>query len=43
MKPLVLKVIKNGNIYTSERDKETGFIRVLRYKIKNWEQIKRDT
>lgn len=43
MKRLVLKVIKNGNIYTYQREKETGYIRVIRYKIKNWEQIKRDT
>jgi hypothetical protein len=40
MKPLILEVIKNSNIYTYEREKETGYIRVLRYKIKNWEQIK---
>jgi hypothetical protein len=38
--PLPSRLIKNGCIYRTERDQETGYIKVIRYKIKNWEQIK---
>lgn len=34
------KLIKNGHIYTHNRDSVTGYIQIKRYKIKNWEQIK---
>lgn len=40
IKPLVPEVIKNGFIYTYEISKESGYIRVKRYKIKNWNQIR---
>lgn len=40
IKPLLLEVIKKGYIYTYEISKETGYIKVKRYKIKNWEQIR---
>jgi hypothetical protein len=40
IKPLVLEVIKKGFIYTYEVSKESGYIRVKRYKIKNWEIIR---
>lgn len=32
-------IIKNGSLYTVERDKETELLTIKRYKIKNWEQI----
>jgi len=34
------KLIKNGYIYTHNRDSVTGYIQIKRYKIKNWEHIK---
>ena len=36
----LIHVIKHGFLYTQEIDKETGFIQVKKYKIKNWEKIK---
>lgn len=33
-------IIKNGNIYRVTHDPDTGYYKVKRYKIKNWEQIK---
>jgi len=33
-------VIKNGSIYKTEYDQETGYAKIKRYKIKNWEKIK---
>lgn len=41
IKPLLLEVIRKGYIYTYEISKETGYIKVKRYKIKNWEQIRK--
>jgi hypothetical protein len=41
IKPLVLDVIKKGFIYTRETSKESGYIKVKRYKIKNWEMIRK--
>jgi len=38
--PLPPSIIRNGYMYRIERDQETGYIKVIRYKIKNWEQIK---
>ena len=32
--------IKNGYLYRVERDEETDYQKIKRYKIKNWEQIK---
>jgi hypothetical protein len=37
------KVIMNGHIYTIERDPETDYSLVKRYKIKNWDKIKAGT
>jgi hypothetical protein len=34
------KLIKNGYIYTYNRDSVTGYIQILLYRIKNWEQIR---
>jgi hypothetical protein len=33
-------VIKNGCVYITERDEESGYLKIKRYKIKNWEQIR---
>ena len=38
--PVHPSVIKNGYIYQREFDAETGYIKIKRYKIKNWDQIK---
>ena len=35
------RVIKNGCIYTSRTDPDTGYYLVERYAIKNWDQIKK--
>jgi hypothetical protein len=34
------RVIKNGCIYTFQADPDTGYYKVERYRIKNWDQIK---
>ena len=34
------QIIKNGCVYRMVRDEETGYIKIKRYKIKNWEQIR---
>jgi len=39
--PLPSRLIRNGCIYRIEPDRDTGYIKVKRYKIKNWEQIKK--
>ena len=36
------KVLKNGHLYTTVYESETGYISVKRYKIKNWDQIKEE-
>jgi hypothetical protein len=36
------KIIKNGCIYAMSMDKETGYFKVKRYRIKNWDQIKKE-
>ncbi len=38
--PFYPPVIKNGYDYTREIDLETGYIKIKRYKIKNWDQIR---
>lgn len=38
--PILYPVIKSGYIYTREYDQESGYSKIKRYKIKNWEQIK---
>ncbi len=38
--PLFPNIIKNGYIYNIEHEQETGYSKIKRYKIKNWEQIK---
>jgi len=41
MKEAVLpRTIKNGCIYATSMDKETGCFKIKRYRIKNWDQIK---
>lgn len=37
------RLIKNGCIYAISMDKETGYFKVKRYRIKNWDQIKKGT
>lgn len=39
--PPSTSVIKNGFLYTHELDEKEGMEYVKRYKIKNWEQIKK--
>jgi hypothetical protein len=39
MPSIPFPVIKDGYIYTSQRDKDTGISRVIRYRIKNWDKI----
>lgn len=39
--PILYPVIKSGYIYTREYDQESGYSKIKRYKIKNWEQIKK--
>jgi len=39
MPSIPFPVIKGRYIYTSQRDKDTGISRVIRYRIKNWDQI----
>ncbi len=34
------QIIKNGFIYTSKSDPDTGYYKVKRYRIKNWNKIK---
>jgi hypothetical protein len=42
MKEVALpRLIKNGCIYAISMDKETGYFKVKRYRIKNWDQIKK--
>ncbi len=38
--PFIPPVIKNGYDYTTEIDQETGYAKIKRYKIKNWDQIR---
>lgn len=38
--PLSFPLIRNGFLYRVERDEGTDFLRIKRYKIKNWEQIR---
>jgi hypothetical protein len=38
--PLFPNIIKNGYIYNIEFNQDTGYSKIKRYKIKNWEQIK---
>jgi len=37
----LLNIIKNGCIYATSIDKETGYFKVKRYRIKNWDRIKK--
>ncbi len=39
--PLPLSLIRKGYIYRTESDRDTGYTKIKRYKIKNWEQIKK--
>ncbi len=35
------KVIKKGCLYTFRQDEDTGYYKIERYKIKNWDQVKK--
>ncbi len=39
MPSVSVAVIKDGHIYTIKREMDTGILRVIRYRIKNWDQI----
>jgi hypothetical protein len=39
MPSIPVAVIKDGYIYTSKREKDAGILRIIRYRIKNWDQI----
>ncbi len=39
--PFFPNIIKKGHIYNIEFDRDTGYSKINRYKIKNWEQIKK--
>jgi hypothetical protein len=34
------EAVKNGFLYRIESDEDTGMIKVIRYRIKNWEEIR---
>lgn len=38
--PLYPRIIKKGYVYLVKRDPGNDYVKVKRYKIKNWEQIK---
>ncbi len=38
--PVRFPLIKHGYIYTAEFNRDTGYAKIKRYKIKNWEQIR---
>ena len=40
LRGVYLQIIKNGYIYGWKFDEDTGYIKVKRYKIKNWNEIK---
>ena len=40
--PISYPVIKNGCIYTTEYDQDTGYAKIKRYKIRNWDKIKEE-
>ena len=39
--PVEPQIIKNGFVYLIESSEDTGEVRVKRYRIKNWEQMKK--
>jgi len=40
MPPIPIIIIKNGCTYRVKREKDTEYLRIIRYKIKNWDKIK---
>jgi len=38
--PVQYSLIRHGYIYSTEYDQDTGYAKIKRYRIKNWEQIK---
>jgi hypothetical protein len=38
--PITPRIIADGYVYSCEDDPSTEFVKVKRYKIKNWEQIR---
>lgn len=39
-RPVIPHKINKGFLYTRERDSESGYLKIKRFKIKNWEEIK---
>jgi hypothetical protein len=39
--PFIPEIIKAGSIYEIRKNEETGDVRIIRHKIKNWDQIKK--
>lgn len=39
--PFFTNTIKRGYVYSVKSDPDTGYLKIIRYKIKNWEQIKK--
>ena len=40
--PLPPRIIRKGYIYRIVPDRDTGYIKVKRYKIRNWDKIKEE-
>jgi len=38
--PFIPEIIKSGSMYEIRKNEETGDIKIVRYKVKNWDQIK---
>jgi hypothetical protein len=38
--PFIPRIIRNGHLYQSKMDEEAGLTKILRYKIRNWTQLK---
>lgn len=40
--PFSPEVIRNGCIFDTQTDEETGLIKIIKYEVKNWDQIKKE-
>jgi len=40
--PFIPRIIKNGRVYHIKTDEEAGLTKILRYKIRNWTQLKEE-
>jgi len=38
--PFIPRLIRNGHLYQVKMDEEVGLTKILRYKIRNWTQLK---